>query len=66
MNKPLTQQQQALLEQYIRTRAAWQMAVGREDDAELGTACAAALSACTAAGVNPFHYLQPLIWKASE
>jgi hypothetical protein len=59
MNKPLTQQQQALLEQYIRTRAAWQMAVGREDDAELGTACAAALSACIAVGVDPFHYLQP-------
>ena len=59
MNKPLTQQQQALLEQYIRTRAAWQMAVGREDDAELGTACAAALSACIAAGVDPFHYLHP-------
>jgi hypothetical protein len=55
----LTQQQMALLEHYIRTRAAWVMAVSREDDAELGTASAAALSACIAAGVDPFHYHAP-------
>lgn len=59
MTKPLTQQQQALLEQYIRTRAAWQMAVSHEDDAELGTAYAAALTACVAAGFDPFDYPTP-------
>ena len=55
----LSQQQMALLEHYIRTRTAWVMAVGREDDAELGTASAAALDACLAAGFDPFHYPQP-------
>ena len=55
----LTQQQMALLERYTRARAAWQMAVSREDDAELGTACAAALSACIAAGFDPFDYPAP-------
>jgi hypothetical protein len=32
------------------------MAVNLEDDAELGTAYAAALDACLAAGFDPFHY----------
>jgi hypothetical protein len=32
------------------------MAVNLEDDAELGTAYAAALDACLAAGFDPFHH----------
>ena len=56
MTKPLTQQQMALLERYTRARAAWQMAVSHEDDAELGTACAAAVDACLDAGFDPFHH----------
>jgi len=55
----LTQQQQALLEQYHRVHAAWQMAVNFEDDVELGTAYAAALDACLDAGVDPFHHPAP-------
>jgi hypothetical protein len=54
----LTQQQQALLEQYTRAHAAWVMAVS-DDDTTTGTAYMAALSACIAAGFDPFHYPQP-------
>jgi hypothetical protein len=57
-NPELTQQQQALLEQYIRADAAWLMAVNHEDDACLG-ALIAASDACLAAGFNPAHYPQP-------
>jgi 16S rRNA G527 N7-methylase RsmG len=52
----LTQQQQGLLERYYRALAAWHMAVNLEDDAELGTAYAAALDACLDAGFDPFHH----------
>ena len=55
----LTPEQEALLEQYTRAHAAWIMAVNREDDAETGTAYAAARDACIAAGVDPFHYPAP-------
>lgn len=55
----LTQKQMGLLEQYHRAHAAWVMAVNREDDAETGTAYAAARDACIAAGVDPFHHPQP-------
>ena len=55
----LTQQQQALLEQYYRAYAAWVMAVNHEDDAITGTAYVAALDACIAAGFDPFHYPAP-------
>ena len=55
----LTQQQQALLEQYYRVHASWRMAVNFEDDAELGTAYADALDACLDAGVDPFHHPAP-------
>lgn len=55
----LTQQQQGLLEHYHRAHAAWIMAVNREDDAEIGTAHAAALDACRAAGFDPFHHPAP-------
>jgi hypothetical protein len=54
----LTQQQQALLEQYTRAHAAWVMAVS--DDTTTGTAYMAALDACLAAGFDPFHYPQPI------
>ena len=52
----LTQQQQGLLEQYTRTHAAMTMAVNFEDFQELGTAYAAAIDTCLAAGFDPFHY----------
>ena len=39
----LTQQQRGLLEQCTRAHAAWVMAVNHGNDAELGTAYAAAL-----------------------
>jgi hypothetical protein len=58
MTEPLTQQQQALLERYTRARAAWKMAVN-DDDTATGAAYVAALDACVAAGVDPFHYPQP-------
>jgi len=59
MPPELTQQQQGLLEQYIRANAAWLMAVNYEDDAETGPAYMAALDACLDAGFDPFHYPQP-------
>jgi hypothetical protein len=59
MLSDLTQQQRGLLEQYCRARAAWLMAVNHEDDAETGTAYAAALDACLAVGFDPFHYPEP-------
>jgi len=52
----LTQQQQGLLEQYTRAHAAMTMAVNFEDFQELGTAYAAAIDTCLAAGFDPFHY----------
>ena len=52
----LSPKQQALLEQYSRTNAAWVMAVNLEEDIELGTAWASALAACKDAGFDPFHY----------
>jgi hypothetical protein len=52
----LTQQQQGLLEQFHRAHAAMNMAVNFEDFTELGTAYAAALDACLAAGFDPFHH----------
>ena len=52
----LTQQQQALLEQFCRTHAAMNMAVDLADFSELGTAYAAALNACIDAGFDPFHH----------
>ena len=52
----LTSKQQALMEQFCRTRAAMNMAVNLEDFGELGTAYAAALDACLDAGFDPFHY----------
>ena len=52
----LTQQQQALLEQYHRTHAAWLMAVNHEDDPKAGVAYANALDACLDAGFDPFHH----------
>ena len=55
----LTQQQQALLEQYTRAHAAWVMAVNREDEAETGCAYVNARDACLDAGFDPFHYPQP-------
>jgi hypothetical protein len=55
----LTQQQRGLLKQYCRAHAAWLMAVNHEDDAETGTAYAAALDACLDAGFDPFHYPAP-------
>ena len=54
----LTQQQQALLEQYTRAHAAWVMAVS-DDDTTTGTAYMAALDACLAAGFDPFHHPAP-------
>jgi hypothetical protein len=54
----LTQQQQALLEQYTHAHAAWVMAVS-DDDTTTGTAYTAALDACLAAGFDPFHYSAP-------
>jgi hypothetical protein len=57
-NPELTQQQQALLEQYVRANAAWLMAVNHEDDACL-VALLAASDACLAAGIDPAHYLAP-------
>jgi hypothetical protein len=58
MTKPLSPQQQALLEQYTRAHAAWIMAVS-DDDAMTGTTYMAALDACLAAGFDPFHYPAP-------
>ena len=55
----LTQQQQGLLEQFCRTRAAMNMAVNFEDFHELGAAYAAALDACLDAGFDPFHHPAP-------
>ena len=52
----LTQQQQALLEQYYRAHAAWVMSVNFEEDSETGSAYAAALDACLDAGFDPFHH----------
>jgi hypothetical protein len=52
----LTPKQQGLFEQYIRAHAAMNMAVNFEDFGELGTAYAAALDACLAAGFDPFHH----------
>ena len=56
MPPPLTQQQQALLEQFHRAHAAMNMAVNFEDFTELGTAYANALDACLAANFDPFHH----------
>jgi hypothetical protein len=58
MPPELTQQQQGLLEQYVRVNAAWLMAVNHEDDACL-VALLAASDACLAAGIDPAHYLAP-------
>jgi hypothetical protein len=55
----LTQKQQDLFAQYCRAHAAWLMADNSEDDAELGTAYAAALDACLNAGFDPFHHPTP-------
>ena len=55
----LSQQQQALLEQFHRTHAAMNMAVDLADFSELGTAYADALDACLDAGFDPFHHPQP-------
>ena len=52
----LTQQQQALLEQFHRAHAAINMAVDLADFSELGTAYANALDACLDAGFDPFHH----------
>ena len=49
----LTQKQMGLLEQYHRAHAAWLMTVNHEEDAQTGTAYAAAFDACLAAGVDP-------------
>ena len=56
MTEPLNSKQQALLEQYRRTHAAWVMAVNLEEDIELGTAYAKALDTCIDAGFDPFHH----------
>jgi hypothetical protein len=58
MPPELTQQQQALLEQYVRANAAWLMVVNHEDDVCL-VALLAASDACLAAGIDPAHYLAP-------
>jgi hypothetical protein len=58
MPPELTQQQQGLLEQYVRANAAWLMAVNHEDDACL-VALLAASDACLAAGIDPARYLAP-------
>ena len=52
----LTQQQQALLEQFHRAHAAMNMAVDLADFNELGTAYANALDTCINAGFDPFHH----------
>jgi hypothetical protein len=52
----LTQQQQALLEQFHRAHAAITMVVSYEDFDSLGNAYADALDACLDAGFDPFHH----------
>jgi hypothetical protein len=59
MPPELTQQQQALLEQYIRANAAWLMTVNHEDDADTDAALLIASDACFAAGFDPSHYPAP-------
>ena len=59
MPPEVTQQQQGLLEQYVRANAAWLMAVNHEDDADTDAAFLAASDACLAAGIDPAHYLAP-------
>ena len=51
----LSPEQQELLRQYHQARVAWESG----DHPDLATAYAAALDACLAAGVDPFHHPQP-------
>jgi hypothetical protein len=55
----LTQQQLALLERYHRAQADWAMAINYKDAVWASTAYIAALDACLAAGVDPFHHPAP-------
>lgn len=57
--RPLTQQQQALLEQYHEARVAWEASDWTGYDNSEGIAYAVALDACLDAGFNPFHYPTP-------
>ena len=57
MTEPLTPVQEVMLIQYHLARTAWESGgwiTGNE-----ATAYAAALDACLAAGVDPFHYPAP-------
>ena len=56
---PLTQQQQALLQQYYQAREAWESGDWTGYDNPDGIAYAAALDACLDASFDPFHYPAP-------